>query len=175
MNPDNERLHCLVLADKVMNKPGIDPDDDLCSLARQYMRALEKIERLSNILGDVIRESDERNSPVSDYTIPEFNLEASDIWPSVTLMTEPQGAQISEENLAMRSFPVTIPEGTRIVLLIMPRNLGVHLPKTDERIPRGHSTLWAQSDFVCEWEDGAWHVCKSRSPQESIDMPGDFK
>lgn len=86
MNPDNERLHCLVLADKVLNKPGIDPDGDLCALSRQYMRALEKIERLNKILGAIIRESDERNSPVSDYTIPQLLREAADEWPIISLV-----------------------------------------------------------------------------------------
>lgn len=86
---DNERLHCLILADRVKGKADSgmeDPDGDLCSLARQYMRALEKIERLNKILGAIIRESDERNSPVSDYTIPQFLREAADEWPVISLV-----------------------------------------------------------------------------------------
>ncbi len=42
-----EREYALKLADKILERPNADPDDDLAVLSRQLMRAQEDIERNS--------------------------------------------------------------------------------------------------------------------------------
>ena len=40
----------IALANRVLDKPNIDPDGDLCLLARQLLRAREQIDRLAHEL-----------------------------------------------------------------------------------------------------------------------------
>lgn len=40
----NEREQAIVLANKILDRPRYDPDDDLAVLSRQFLRALEKPE-----------------------------------------------------------------------------------------------------------------------------------
>lgn len=69
-----ERLHARALAQRWLDRPpGVgDPDGDECVLARQYMRALEKIERLSRML-----------SPSELPLEEEIRRELADEWPKV--------------------------------------------------------------------------------------------
>ncbi len=39
----DELTHAYLLADKVLDRPNADPDDDMAMLARQLMRTLEKL------------------------------------------------------------------------------------------------------------------------------------
>lgn len=40
---DNEMQRAITLADKVLDRQGADPDDDLAVLARQFLRAMERL------------------------------------------------------------------------------------------------------------------------------------
>jgi len=41
-----ERETAILLAHRVLDKPHIDPDGDICMLARQFLRAIEETESL---------------------------------------------------------------------------------------------------------------------------------
>lgn len=41
-NHPGEKGHALILADKVLDRPSADPDDDLAVLARQFLRMRER-------------------------------------------------------------------------------------------------------------------------------------
>jgi hypothetical protein len=41
--PDRERDEAIVLANAILDRPNADPDDDLAVLARQLLRALERL------------------------------------------------------------------------------------------------------------------------------------
>lgn len=45
-----EREEAIALANRVLDKPYIDPDSDICLLARQFLRALEAQESLTKRL-----------------------------------------------------------------------------------------------------------------------------
>lgn len=49
----DERDGAVILANRVLDIPYKDPDDTECILARQYLRALEKIQRLTKLLDGV--------------------------------------------------------------------------------------------------------------------------
>jgi len=49
----NERRDALALADRLLDVPYADPDDDLRVLCRQLLRAQEEIERLEHALAAV--------------------------------------------------------------------------------------------------------------------------
>ena len=40
---DNEMQRAIALADRVLDRPDADPDDDLAVLARQFLRAMERL------------------------------------------------------------------------------------------------------------------------------------
>ena len=44
--PISEEAQAMLLAERILDKPYIDPDGDICLLARQLLRAHEKIEAL---------------------------------------------------------------------------------------------------------------------------------
>jgi hypothetical protein len=46
MNTESEEAK--ILADRVLDRPYADPDDDLAILARQYLRAADTIERITD-------------------------------------------------------------------------------------------------------------------------------
>ena len=41
-NPNEERKDAILLARRILDKPYIDPDGDICLLARQFLRAIER-------------------------------------------------------------------------------------------------------------------------------------
>ena len=43
MELDNEMQRAIALADRVLDRPDADPDDDLAVLARQFLRAMERL------------------------------------------------------------------------------------------------------------------------------------
>lgn len=40
---ENEMQRAIIIADRVLDRPNADPDDDLAVLARQLLRALERL------------------------------------------------------------------------------------------------------------------------------------
>lgn len=58
-----------------------DPDSAQSILSRSYLRAIEKIHRLSKILDGILALNDELHSPLQGYTIEDLNREAADKWP----------------------------------------------------------------------------------------------
>lgn len=80
--PNSEREKACKIANNILDNTAIDPDSDFSILSRQYLRALEKIDRLSIILDAVLAQSDERHSPIRGFTIEELKREAADKWPS---------------------------------------------------------------------------------------------
>lgn len=82
---DTEREKACAIADASLQRCDSeteDPDSDRSILSRQYLRAIEKIYRLSTILTRILAENDERNSPIRGYTIEDLNCEAADRWPT---------------------------------------------------------------------------------------------
>jgi hypothetical protein len=55
-----ERESSRILANKILDRPSGDPDDDLAVLARQLLRADEEIERLRSVSQQMLRKA--RNS-----------------------------------------------------------------------------------------------------------------
>ena len=49
-----ERDVAIALANRVLDRPGADPDDDLAVLARQFLRALERLGEYKPRLGPEI-------------------------------------------------------------------------------------------------------------------------
>ena len=41
--PDPEKDRAIILANEMLDRPWADPDDDLAVLARQFLRALERL------------------------------------------------------------------------------------------------------------------------------------
>lgn len=66
--------------------PG-DPDCDACALARSYLRALEKIERLSDSLRQYALEWARREAQRGDLPIP-VERELADEWPKAVFANE---------------------------------------------------------------------------------------
>jgi hypothetical protein len=48
-----EREHTIILADRLLNEPNADPDDDLRMLARQFQRLKEENDRFRAGLGAI--------------------------------------------------------------------------------------------------------------------------
>lgn len=61
------------------------------------------------------------------------------------------------EDEALKEVLATIEGPHTVVVLIMPRNMGKH-----PDAPRGHSAVIARADVAAEWEDGKFHIFKSR-------------
>ena len=58
----DEAEQAFILANRVLDKPYIDPDGDICLLARQYLRSRERI-------ADLMAELDHlRNTPAARFT-----------------------------------------------------------------------------------------------------------
>lgn len=56
-----ERDDALVLANKILERPHGDPDDDLAVLARQLLRAREQVAQLRKTLDATVREREDYN------------------------------------------------------------------------------------------------------------------
>ena len=41
--------HAIILANKVLDRPNGDPDDDLAVLSRQFLRMIEALEKAANV------------------------------------------------------------------------------------------------------------------------------
>lgn len=77
----SERDKACALANIWLDRTMADPDSDDSVLSRSYLRAIEKIHRLSKILDGLLEVSDERHSSIFGYTIEDLNREAADRWP----------------------------------------------------------------------------------------------
>lgn len=77
-----ERQRASVISNLRLDQSSLDPDSDFSVVSRQYLRALEKIARLSTILDTLLAESDERSSPIRGHAIDDLQREAADRWPS---------------------------------------------------------------------------------------------
>lgn len=79
---ESERDKACALANIWLDRTMADPDSDDSVLSRSYLRAIEKIHRLSKILDGLLEVSDERHSPLNGYTIEDLRREAADMWPT---------------------------------------------------------------------------------------------
>lgn len=90
-----EKVFALHISNRFMEDAdrfgGRDPDGDECVLARQYLRALEKIERLTRIVAAIEREvfADTPPWPLRDYDRDAIRRELADEWAPV-LPPEPK-------------------------------------------------------------------------------------